>query len=255
MSSIAVQAERGTGHFAERGVERQESTEADARRVATLAEAVRQCDGLAEDINAESFGLYFLAAQDETRRLAPVFDSSFPGILLVTKTLCGRGCEPLAHRLADASMPLWWRQSGAPPFLTAAARCWAAEVDGPVAGNTGIAFPVAFERARSGAVVFHGDDMMIDESRLCQTHASCFALFGDIARQRLQDCAKTQQVSRRETECLRLMANGLTSEEIAVSLGLSVHTANQYLTNTAHKLNAVNRIHAVAKALRGGLID
>lgn len=255
MSTTAVQAERGTGHGEERGIERQEPSEADARRAATLAEAVRRCSQLAEDINAESFGLYFLASQDEARRLAPVFDSSFPGILFVTKTLCGHGCEPLALRLAEATMPLWWRRSGEPPFLTAAARCWAAEVEAPIPDNTGIAFPVAFERGRSGAVVFHGDDMMIDENRLCQTHASCFALFEDITRQRLQDCAKTQQVSKRETECLRLTANGLTSEEIAVSLGLSVHTANQYLTNTAHKLNAVNRIHAVAKALRSGLID
>ena len=38
-------------------------------------------------------------------------------------------------------------------------------------------------------------------------------------------------------------------------LKLSVHTANQYLTNTTQKLDAVNRMHAVAKALRMGLIE
>ena len=32
-------------------------------------------------------------------------------------------------------------------------------------------------------------------------------------------------------------------------------SANQYLSNTTQKLNAVNRMHAVAKALRLGLID
>ena len=60
---------------------------------------------------------------------------------------------------------------------------------------------------------------------------------------------------KRELECLKLTANGYTSEEIAQLLKLSVHTANQYLTNTAQKLNAVNRMHAVAKALRMGLIE
>jgi DNA-binding CsgD family transcriptional regulator len=62
-------------------------------------------------------------------------------------------------------------------------------------------------------------------------------------------------MSRRELECLSLTADGQTSEEIAARLGLSVHTANQYLTNSTQKLNAVNRMHAVAKALRMGLID
>ena len=69
------------------------------------------------------------------------------------------------------------------------------------------------------------------------------------------DGSNAPAISKRELECLSLTANGLTSEEIAAELGLSVHTANQYLTNTAQKLNAVNRMHAVAKALRLGLID
>jgi FixJ family two-component response regulator len=43
-------------------------------------------------------------------------------------------------------------------------------------------------------------------------------------------------------------------EDIAAALGLSVHTTNQYLAATTHKLNAMSRTHAVAKALRLGLI-
>src|SRR5690606_22053097 len=111
------------------------------------------------------------------------------------------------------------------------------------------------ERGRCGALVFAGRQMMLDENALCDVHARCFSIFGDVARQRMQDCAKVPPVSKREIECLRLTANGLTSDDIASALGLSVHTANQYLTNSTHKLNAVNRIHAVAKALRSGLID
>src|SRR5690606_28658581 len=111
-------------------------------------------------------------------------------------------------------------------------------------------FPVSFEKARTGLIAFTGADMLIDEALLCETHARCFALFADVVRQRMKDAVKVPMVSKRETECLRLTAGGLTSEDIAGSLGLSVHTANQYLTNSTHKLNAVNRIHAVAKALR-----
>ncbi len=42
--------------------------------------------------------------------------------------------------------------------------------------------------------------------------------------------------------------------QIAAMLGLSMHTATQYLTSAAQKLDAVSRTHAVAKALRLGLI-
>ncbi len=44
-------------------------------------------------------------------------------------------------------------------------------------------------------------------------------------------------------------------EDIARILGLSVHTANQYLTSAGAKLDAVNRMQAVAKAIRLGLIE
>lgn len=222
---------------------------------ATMADAVRACRLLAGRIDASGFGLFFLAAQGETRRLAPVFDSEFPGISAPSKTLTAREAESFARRAADAVQPLWWRGARSAPALCAAARGWASEVEPPAGDIAGVAFPVAQEHGRRGLVVFTGDDILIDETALCEIHAHCFALFAEVARQRKQDGARKPPMSKREIECLRLTANGHTSEDIAAVLGLSVHTANQYLSNSAHKLNAVNRIHAVAKALRTGLID
>jgi DNA-binding CsgD family transcriptional regulator len=80
-------------------------------------------------------------------------------------------------------------------------------------------------------------------------------LFGRLIALRVKDEDSHPKLSRRELECLRLTAEGQTSEEIAAGLNLSVHTANTYLGNATQKLNAVNRMHAVAKALRLGLID
>lgn len=62
-------------------------------------------------------------------------------------------------------------------------------------------------------------------------------------------------LSARERECLSWTAEGKTSEEIAIILELSVHTVNHYLTSAARKLNAVNRLHAVARAIRIGLLE
>lgn len=225
------------------------------RPAATLSDAVQKCRALAESIDADGFALFALASAGETRRAAPVFDSSFPGILPFTRSLSARRADDFARRIAEAAAPLWWRRAGASPFLGASVRCWADEIDSPAAGTSGISLPVSDERGRGGAVVFFGNQMTITESGMCDLHARCFALFGEVARLRAAESTKGQTVSKRELECLRLTANGLTSDEIAASLGLSVHTANQYLTNSAQKLNAMNRIHAVAKALRSGLID
>lgn len=224
-------------------------------RTSTTADAVRTCRGLADSINATGFSFFFAAAQGDARRLAPVFDSEFPGVSALSRMLSRRQAEEFARRAAAATVPLWWRSADAAPGLCAAAHCWASEIEAPCPDSAGIAFPVAQERGRNGLVVFSGDGITIDEASLCEIHARCFSLFDEVARQRKQDCAGLPPMSKREIECLRLTANGHTSDAIAAALGLSVHTANQYLANSTHKLNAVNRIHAVAKALRIGLIE
>lgn len=222
---------------------------------ATLSDAVRVCRSLAENIRAESFAMFLVAPVGDTRRIAPVFDASFPGILPATRSLSARRKDSFARQMSESEIPIWWRQAGAPPFLGASVRCWMKEIEDPIAGTAGIALPVSDDRGRAGAIVFFGNDLTLTESGLCDLHARCFALFNEVSRQRAAETTKAQTVSKRELECLRLTADGLTSEEIAASLGLSVHTANQYLTNSTQKLNAMNRIHAVAKALRTGLID
>jgi DNA-binding CsgD family transcriptional regulator len=63
------------------------------------------------------------------------------------------------------------------------------------------------------------------------------------------------RISTREQACLAWTAEGKTSEEIGIILELSPHTVNHYLGSAARKLGATNRMHAVAKALRLGLIE
>ena len=59
----------------------------------------------------------------------------------------------------------------------------------------------------------------------------------------------------REVEVLRLGADGATSEEIASTLYLTEHTVKSHLKRIQGKLGARNRTHAVAVALRSGLIS
>ena len=62
-------------------------------------------------------------------------------------------------------------------------------------------------------------------------------------------------LTHRERECLMWTANGKTSWEIAVILGVSESTATFHLRNATTKLKASNRAHAAAKAIWLGLIE
>lgn len=62
------------------------------------------------------------------------------------------------------------------------------------------------------------------------------------------------QLTRRERECLHLLANGVRTAVIAQSLSIKPITVGLHLTNARRKLAADTREHAVAVAVRKGLI-
>ena len=61
-------------------------------------------------------------------------------------------------------------------------------------------------------------------------------------------------LDRNELEALTLFANGRTADEIADALGVSQSMAHHYLRVAARKLGARNRVHAIAIAVRKGLV-
>ncbi len=63
-----------------------------------------------------------------------------------------------------------------------------------------------------------------------------------------------EKLSAREIECLRWSAAGKSSDEIAIILDISSHTVVSYLKSAMRKLEAVNRMQAVARACRFRLL-
>lgn len=61
-------------------------------------------------------------------------------------------------------------------------------------------------------------------------------------------------LSRREIEVLQRCAYGMKAETIAAELGVSAHTVREHLDRARIKLDARNLTHAVALAMRAGLI-
>ena len=232
------------------------SLSSDSHQAVTIPDAVRRCRWIAIDLNAAAFGLFFVSPSMERARLVPCFDSDYPQVSVPTKFVSGNNGEDVVRHARMSTLPCWWSSDE----FAASARAFraldcAVKTAELVPGTSGIAFPAYAERGQCGLAVFYGPEIALPVDQLHEIHARCFSLFSAVARIRPGEFGKVPSISKRELECLKLTANGYTSEDIARLLKLSVHTANQYLTNTAQKLNAVNRMHAVAKALRMGLIE
>jgi DNA-binding NarL/FixJ family response regulator len=63
-----------------------------------------------------------------------------------------------------------------------------------------------------------------------------------------------KELTQREREVLRLLSEGLTNEQIGQRLYLSGETVRTHVRKAMNKLNASNRVEAVANAMRLGLI-
>lgn len=65
----------------------------------------------------------------------------------------------------------------------------------------------------------------------------------------------TDELTPREQEVLKLIAEGLSNNEIADQLVISAKTVDRHRENIMRKLNLHNRVELVKYALRKGLID
>jgi DNA-binding CsgD family transcriptional regulator len=64
-----------------------------------------------------------------------------------------------------------------------------------------------------------------------------------------------EPLTARELEVLRHLARGERNREIGAALAISEHTAKFHVAQIIAKLRASSRAHAVAKALRAGLVE
>lgn len=63
-----------------------------------------------------------------------------------------------------------------------------------------------------------------------------------------------ERLSPRQVECIKLVARGMTSWEIASTLGISDQTVSEYITDARRRLAVSNRAQLVLKALKQGYI-
>lgn len=117
-----------------------------------------------------------------------------------------------------------------------------------------LAFPVQLGTMGNGIVLFFNARAVLDDDLLIDLHRKALTIVREKMRLAFGISAGSENLNDREIECLQLVGNGMKSEAIGEQLNLSVHTVNAYLGSATTKLNAVNRIQAIAKAIRLGVI-
>ncbi|SIQ02895.1 DNA-binding transcriptional regulator, CsgD family [Rhizobium sp. RU35A] len=119
----------------------------------------------------------------------------------------------------------------------------------------GIAFPVRLGAVGNGYVAFSGAGLDLSSDTVIDQHVRSCQIMMDLLALDERRAVPSESLSEREIACLQLAGDGQISEEIAEKLGLSVHTVNAYLGSATIKLDSVNRIQAIAKAIRLGYIQ
>jgi len=81
---------------------------------------------------------------------------------------------------------------------------------------------------------------------------SLAAVFGDQPLQLADELSA--EITSRETDVLRMLAEGLVNKDIAARLGISEHTVKFHISSILDKLGASTRTEAVTQGIRRGLI-
>ena len=84
------------------------------------------------------------------------------------------------------------------------------------------------------------------------TAESLAALFGDQPPE--VEAELSEEITSRETDVLRMLAQGLVNKDIAARLGISEHTVKFHISSILDKLGASTRTEAVTLGIRRGLI-
>ena len=113
---------------------------------------------------------------------------------------------------------------------------------------------MARDALRAGAVALVLKEAPLDDLVRALRSALLGRPYIDSGLARAELAGGSLDLTEREAEVLTLLADGLSHEEIGERLRISGETVRTHLQKARRRLGAENRTHAVALALRNGLI-
>ena len=166
--------------------------------------------------------------------------------------------DPVIKQVRMANKPFMWADAPLKPSDSAAKTVLNEATEFGLVD--GFAVPIYTTHGFQAIVTFGANELELDKSEQAALHL--VAIYAHQAiRSLLPNSGKDdsywkfeKQLSLREVECLKWTAAGKTAFEISVITGISNRTVEQYISSSMRKLNATNRVQAVAEAMRARLI-
>lgn len=165
--------------------------------------------------------------------------------------------DPVIRQVRQSSKPFAWSEAQYDRDDRSAARVMNEAPDFGLCD--GLAVPIYTTDGLQALVTFGGEHPEASAHQRAAVHL--IAIYAHArARELLSEkddgaVPPKPRLSPREIECLKWTAAGKTAWETSTILNLSRRTVEQYLGTAALKLRSVNRVQAVAEALRHRLIQ
>lgn len=209
-----------------------------------------------KSLKARNFAVFRVAgAGPNKRKLTCELENWGPTVVSNAKLFLDTYSDILLDHIETSILPLMWngRETNclaeAPDFAALCKRLKVSQLE-----FCGIAFPVRLGAIGNGYVIFTASTLDLPSDAIVEQHVKSCQIMMELLALDERRAIPAEALSEREIACLQLAGDGRISEEIAEKLGLSVHTVNAYLGSATLKLDSVNRIQAIAKAIRLGYI-
>ncbi|SER93284.1 helix-turn-helix transcriptional regulator [Rhizobium sp. NFR03] len=226
-----------------------------ASRTATL---IARLQLMQKDIEARNFAVFRMNGNGlpASRKLTCVLDNWGTAAEEMTHDVVSTYGDEMKQHLDISLLPLLW--NGADNRQTAETidfDRFVLRLKLRTLPYAGIAFPVRLGAQGNGYVAFMAPSLDLTSEVILDLHGRSCHVMTDLFAADERRLQPAEALSEREIGCLQMAGDGYISEEIAEKMGLSVHTVNAYLGAATAKLDSVNRIQAIAKAIRLGYIS
>ena len=171
--------------------------------------------------------------------------------------------DPRVFKTWDNPLPMVWDQASERGKDTRTTRFLNHAAKHGVA--SGVAFPLPNAQYERVLVALNSMNPLIDLDRrnliarnlgeILLLGTFFYALFmKGVIERGLPPASRGGTLSHRQRECLQLASQGLSTEDIAYKLGITIRTAQFHFDGIRSKLGAANRQEAVAMGIAKGLI-